>query len=92
MNTVEYDVNRTCVLQPFSGDKVDWIRLQLCSLIAGSTWSDAIDRNVAIQSDPIEEKTILIPYKLITFSTFCKTLILKVPHRGFSSVNQKVNI
>ena len=60
MNTVVYDVNRTCVLQPFSGDKVDWIRLQLCSLVVGTMRSAAIDRNVAIQSDSIVEKTILI--------------------------------
>ena len=38
------------------------------------------------------EITILIPYHFITFSTFCKTLIRLVSHRGFSSVNQKVNI
>ena len=60
MNTVVYEVNRTCVLQPFSGDKVDWIRLQLCSLVVGTMRSAAIDRNVAIQSDSIVEKTILI--------------------------------
>ena len=35
------------------------------------------------------EITILIPYHFITFSTFCKTLIRLVSHRGFSSVNQK---
>ena len=44
------------------------------------------------KSDPIMEITILIPYHFITFSTFCKTLIRLVSHRGFSSVNQKVNI
>ena len=60
MNTVVYKVNRTCVLQPFSGDKVEWIRLQLYSLVVGTMRSAAIDRNVAIQSDSIVEKTILI--------------------------------
>ena len=56
MNTVVYEVNRTCVLQPFSGDKVEW----MCSLVVGTMRSAAIDRNVAIQSDSIVEKTILI--------------------------------
>ena len=76
MNTVVYDVNRTCMLQPFSGDKVDWIRLQQCSLVVGTMRSAAIDRNVAIQSESIVEKAILIPYRFMTFSTFHKNLIL----------------
>ena len=72
MNTVVYEVNRTCVLQPFSGDKVEW----MCSLVVGTMRSAAIDRNVAIQSESIVEKTILIPYQFMTFSTFHKNLIL----------------
>ena len=70
MNTVVYDVNRTCVLQPFSGDKVDWIRLQLSSLIVGTMRSDVIDRNVAIQSDPIVEKNDLNSIPLHNFFNF----------------------
>ena len=70
MNTVVYDVNRTCMLQPFSGDKVDWIRLQQCSLVVGTMQSAAIDRNVAIQSESIVEKTIFNSISIHDFFHF----------------------
>ena len=45
---------------PSSGDKVEWIRLQLCSLTVRKNHAvrcyRSIDRDVAIQSYPIVEK------------------------------------
>ena len=59
MNTYTMWIERVCC-KPSSGDNVDWIRLQLCSLIVGTMRSDAIDRHVPIQRDTIVEKTIWI--------------------------------
>ena len=42
----------------------------LCSLIVETTRLNAIDRNVAIQTDPIVDKTILILYQFLNFFHF----------------------